>query len=124
MTTETTSVTSVTAVVHEQNQSFLFETLQLKALAKLVARTNKKSVDALEKLLESKDEKIVMQAAIKLLELDIDIKKAMSQDQIQRLIAEIKLNRGLKTSQLKLEGDDADEDDTPIVDFTQVRMVN
>lgn len=121
MTTENSGM-MVTAVMQETNTSFLLDEVQLKRLSKELSRTNKKAIEKLELLMEkSTDDKVQMQCALKLIELDIDVKKAISQDQMQRLIAEIKLNRGVKSKQLSVS---EDEDDRPLVDFTTIRSVN
>lgn len=121
MTTETSGSVMVTAVMQEQNTSFIQDEIQLKKLAKELSRTNKQTIDTLIRLLDSKDEKISSTVAIKLLELNIDIQKAISQDQMQRLIAEIKLNRGVNSKLLKAS--DTDDDNKPIVDFTRIQVI-
>jgi hypothetical protein len=121
MTTETSGMT-VTAVIQEQNISFLSENAQLKSLAKEIGKATKPAIAMLVKLLDSKDEKIQMQAAIKLLEFDIDIQKTISQDQMQRLIAEIKLNRpGGNLKQIPVNADGTPARQPPMVDFNTIR---
>lgn len=111
---------TVTAVVQEQNPSFLTDEVQLKKLAKALSSASKEAVDVLIKLLGSQDEKVRMQAAMKLIEYDIDVKKAISQDQMQRLIAEIKLARGGSTTKQLTA---TQESNRPLVDFSTIREV-
>lgn len=119
MQDENGSVT-VTAVVQD-TPSFLTDEVQLKKLSKELGKATKEAIDVLLAMLKSKDEKIQMQAAIKLLEFDIDVKKAISQDQMQRLIAEIKLARQGNQKQIPVGGDGGGN--KPIVDFHTIREV-
>jgi HEAT repeat protein len=114
---------TVTAVVKEQTTSFLSDELQLKALAKALSKLNKETINVLEDLLKSKDERVRMQVAFKLLDLEVDVKKVISQDQMQRLIAEIKLNQASTTKQLTAEQEDKNKN-RPIVDFTTIRTIS
>jgi HEAT repeat protein len=114
---------TVTAVVQEQNNSFLTDEVQLKALAKALSKLNKETINVLEDLLKSKDERVRMQVAFKLLDLEVDVKKVISQDQMQRLIAEIKLNQASTTKQLTAEQEDKNKN-RPIVDFTTIRTIS
>lgn len=111
---------TVNAVVAQQNTSFLTDEVQLKALAKSLGKLNKETIDVLETLLKSKDERVRMQVAFKLLDLEIEVKKAISADQMQRLIAEIKLNNGSTTKQLTAE----QENKRPLVDFANIQTIN
>lgn len=111
---------TITAVVQENNPSFLDDEVQLKKLARELSKASKDAVDVLLSLLTSKDERVRMTAATKLIEFDIDVKKAISNDQMQRLIAEIKLNRQSTTKQLTAE----EENKRPIVDFSTIRTVD
>lgn len=116
MTQEASDMT-VTAVM--QNPSFLDGKIDLTKLSKKLTKISDEVVDTLIALLESKDERTRMTVAIKLLELDIDVKKVISQDQMQRLIAEIKLNRpNGNLKQIPVNG----EDTRPLVDFSTVRV--
>jgi hypothetical protein len=114
MTQETSGMT-VTAVM--QNPSFLDDKIDLTKLSKKLSKISDEVIDTLIALLQSKDERTRMTVAIKLLELDIDVKKVISQDQMQRLIAEIKLNRSGGPKQIPVHG----EDSRPLVDFSTVR---
>jgi hypothetical protein len=121
MTTDNSGSVIITAVMQEQNTSFLQDEVQLKKLAREITKATKPAIEVLLRLMEkSTDEKIQMQCAIKLLEFDIDIKKAISQDQMQRLIAEIKLNRGVATTKM-LQADEDNGKPKPIVDFSTIR---
>jgi HEAT repeat protein len=121
MSNENTGSVTATVVLTEQNPSFLEEKVQLQKLSKELSKASKEAIEILLSLLTSKDERIRMQAAIKLLEFEIDVKKAISQDQMQRLIAEIKLNRDPQTTKIPLE---ADGKKRPIVDFSTIRQID
>lgn len=123
MSTENNGSVSVTVVTKDDNPSFLDDKVDLKKLAREISKASKEAVDVLVKLLESTDEKVRMQAAIKLLEFDIDIKKAISQDQMQRLIAEIKLNRQSNTKVIDVENDE-ERKKRPIVDFSTIKVID
>lgn len=125
MSTEKTGSTSLVVVTKEENPSFLTDQLQLKKLSKELTKATKEAIDILIKLLESSDEKVRLQAASKLLEFDIDVKKAISQDQMQRLIAEIKLNKGPSAKLIPLVDPDTEGKQKlkPLVDFSSLREV-
>lgn len=120
MQNNSTNPVTVNAVVIEQNTSFLTDEVQLKALAKSLSKLNKETLNVLEDLLKSKDERVRMQVAFKLLDLEVEVKKAISHDQMQRLIAEIKLNNGSTTKQLTAE----QENKRPLVDFSTIQQIN
>jgi HEAT repeat protein len=119
--TENKGSVTVTAVMQPDSQSFLKDELQLKKLSKELSKATKEAIEVLVKLLESTDEKVRMQAATKLLEFDIDVKKALSTDQMQRLIAEIKLNGG-GTKKLELD-DESGGKQKVVVDFSNIRSI-
>ena len=52
--------------------SFLDEEIQLKKLSKELSKSSKDAIDVLVTMLKSPDDRLRMQAAIKLLEFDID----------------------------------------------------
>lgn len=113
---------SVTLVVEtkEEEHSFLTETIDLKKLAKKLTTNVNSAVDVLVGFLESKDDRLKMQAATKLLEFHVSVAKEISADQMQRLIAEIKVAKGSKTQKLI----DAENGKTkPVVDFTTIRAL-
>lgn len=100
--------------------SFLDDKLDLKKLARDISKQTSAAVDVLVKLLESKDEKIRLTAATKLVELHIQVQKEISADQMQRLIAEIKLVRG---GAKKLVEADVPGGSRPVVDFSTIRKI-
>lgn len=122
MTTENSGSVMVTAVMQEQSQSFLTDEVQLKKLSRRLSKISDEVIDALLELMKSKDEKVRMAVAFKLLEYDIDVKKAISQDQMQRLIAEVKYIRQNNTKQLEAQQGNGGKP-KPIVDFSTVRNV-
>lgn len=109
---------SVVVELVQDSPSFLKQSIDLKRLLKDVSRQSKPAVDALVGLLSSKDEKVRLAAAKSLLDLQVSVAKEVNQDQIQRLIAEFKLNSANGKSLVPLE-----EDDRPMVDFTTIREV-
>lgn len=75
-----------------KNQSFLADNVDLKRLLSAVKKTQKKTIQTLLTLCSSTDETIRLKAASKLLELQVEVAKEISADQMKRLIAEIKVN--------------------------------
>lgn len=104
--------------------SFLAEKIDLKRLAREIGKASGTAVEVLVKLLESKDEKVRLQAATKLVELQVQVQKEISSDQMQRLIAEIKLVRGGGKKTLVQVGDGTGGKKPPIVDFSQIRQLD
>jgi hypothetical protein len=116
---------AVTLVVETQPPlpSFLEEKVDLRRLARDISRASSKAVDILIKLLDSKDEKIQLEAAKKLVEFQVQVAKEISTDQMQRLIAEIKLVRA--PQQKLVPADDGDAGTKrPVVDFTTIRAIS
>lgn len=97
-------------------QSFLSGGVDLKRLLREVAKQTRPAVEALVQLLGSKDEKVKLMAAKALLELNINVATAISDDQLKRLIAETKIGNGPKRLV------DANSN-IPLVDFTTIREV-
>ena len=102
--------------------SFLDDKLDLKKMARDISKASSKAVEVLLKLLESKDEKVRLTAATKLVEFQVQIAKEVSNDQLQRLVAEIKLVRGAgRTKNLvPLQDGGKRENTTPVIDFSRV----
>jgi len=107
-------------LVREQTPSFLADSVDLKATARLLKAASKPAVDALLACLESSDERIKLSAASKLLEYGVDVAKAVSQDQLQRLVAEIKLKHN-PTNRLI---EDNKPTNTVLVDFSTIREID
>jgi GTPase Era involved in 16S rRNA processing len=79
-------------VVQPDTPSFLSTSVDLKKLLRAVSKESAKAIDVLVKLLESKDEKTRLTAATKLLEFQVTVADKISQDQMQRLIAQGKVS--------------------------------
>ena len=109
---------SVTVALQIKKRTFLDDEIQLKALSRELGKASKDAVAVLVKMLNSPDTRLQMQAAIKLLEFDIDVKRSISTDQIQRIIAEIKVGGGTKTLELEDAGKKK-----PMVDFATIRSI-
>lgn len=104
------------AVVLTDVPDFLDTPADLKKLLRSVSAQAKPAVEALVGLLVSKDEKIRLTAATKLLELQMMIAKEINSDNLNRLIAQVKIgNKKLFPG--------SDDPDKPLVDFTTVRSV-
>lgn len=99
-------------------QSFLTTGIDLKRLLRDVSKQAKPAVEALVNLLASKDEKIKLAAAKALLELNVNVASAINDDNLKRLIAEVRLNPS-GTRRLVA----SDDKTTPLVDFGTVREV-
>ena len=109
---------SVVVALQIKKSTFLDTEIDLKKLDKELSKVSKDAVDVLTEMLKHTDVRIRMQAATKLLELGLEVKKTISSDQIQRVIAEIKLGGGSKT----LEIEDAAKK-RPIVNFSEIRSI-
>ncbi len=99
-------------------QSFLTTSIDLKRLLRDVSKQAKPAVEALVALLASTDEKIKLSAAKALLELNVNVASAINDDNLKRLIAEVRLN---PSGQRRLVG--PEEKDAPLVDFSTIREV-
>lgn len=110
---------SVVVALQVKRNTFLANEIDLKKVDRELSKVSKEAVDVLSDMLKHTDVRIRMQAAIKLLELGIDVKRTISSDQMQRIIAEIKLN-GPGNKTLELE-DSAKS--RPIVDFSNIRSI-
>lgn len=115
------STVNLVVATQGENPSFLKEEIQLKKLAKELSKATSQAIEILLKCLESNDERVRFQAATKLLEFQINVAKEISHDQIQRLIAEIKLNRQSNTKMLEAEDE---RKNRPIVDFSTIRQID
>lgn len=113
------STVNLVVATQPEEHSFLTKTVDLKRVAKELTKASSTAVEVLLKLLESKDERVRMQAATKLLEFQITVAKEISHDQMQRLIAEIKLNGG---STKKLIAAQEGGKKRPVVDFQTIRQ--
>lgn len=119
MSNQDSSTASLGAVEFQApSQSFLSTPADLKRLLRQVSAQGKPAVEALVTLLESKDEKIRLTAATKLLELQIAVAKEINTDQLQRLISEVRLGKNSATPLLPGE-----KENRPLVDFTTIREV-
>lgn len=107
----------------EETPSFLKEHVDLKPVLRLLKSASKTAIDTLLKCLESKDERIRLSAASKLIDLHVSVAKEISHDQMQRLIAEIKVASGGSTKKL-VDAKGGDKEQGPIVDFTTIRQIS
>jgi hypothetical protein len=88
---------------------------ELADLLKRLKKLSKKTIEVLEQGLESTDERIRQQAANKIMDYLINVSKEVNQDQLNRLVLDIKA-QGLVGA-----GTTAPEDDnTPKLDFDNI----
>lgn len=99
--------------------SFLDDKIDLKKLARDISKATSKAVEVLLGLLDSKDERVKLQAATKLVEFHVQVQKEISSDQLQRLIAEIKVAQ----SSRKLVDANNPDKQRPVVDFSTIRKI-
>ena len=115
---------SVNVITQEANPSFLTDSIQLK---KLLKDLNKASTKALETLITvmdtTKDEKLKAQCAKDILQMTVQTNKEVNTDQMQRLIAEIKLCRNPQNRTIQLEDADSEKTAPPIVNFGVIKVV-
>lgn len=124
MSDQTDSTGSVAVVLQEENPSFLVGGLDLKKLLRDLSRHSKDAIDKIVALMASKDEKVALAAAKTLLEMQTQVAKDMNTDQLQRLIAQVKLNLGGGKRLIPLKDDDDEESPgKPVVDFTTIKQV-
>lgn len=98
-----------------KEQSLFKKTHELAKMLRSIKKVSDKAIKVLEMGLESEDEKIRMQAAQQLLKFYVDTAKEVNQDQINRLILEI------KSTGLIGNGSTANDDDTtPKLDFDSI----
>ncbi len=113
--------TTTVMVVQPDTPSFLSTSVDLKKLLRAVSKESAKAIDVLVKLMGSNDEKIRLTAASKLLEFQVTVADKISQDQMSRLIAQVKLHGPSQGTLVPLPGQK--DDKRPLVDFTTVREV-
>lgn len=105
-------------VMVAREASFLNGSIDLKALHSALKKVSKEAVDALTEILKDEkiDPKVRVAAAGKLLDLNLGVAEAISKDQIQRLIGEMR--KGKASGELL-----PDDSDRPLVDFHNVTAV-
>jgi hypothetical protein len=125
MSDETSSSNSVVVTLEEENPSFLNGGVDLKKLQKDLARHSKAAIEVLVAELQHKTSaEIRIRAATKLLEFQVQVAKEINADQVQRMIAEIKLNRNPQNKLIPVkDSEDGEEKNKPIVDFSNIREV-
>lgn len=119
MSNEKGSTVSLVVETKPDVPSFLDDKIDLKKLAREISKASGTAVEVLMKLLESKDERVKLAAASKLVEFQVQIAKEISHDQMQRLIAEIRLVR--QNSKRLVDANEGPK--RPIVDFATIREI-
>lgn len=98
-------------LVEAKAKPIFTKTHELKPILTKLKKVSKKAIEVLEKALTSDDEKIRVAAAEKLLKFYVDTSKEVNQDEMNRLILEI------KTSGMIGQGSTVPEDNAPVLDF-------
>lgn len=75
------------------------------------------AIDRLIKLCDSNDEKIALDASKGLLKLLSDMKMQADERDLKKILAQVKLTGGMKFAP-------EEDDDTPVVDFTNVQQID
>jgi hypothetical protein len=102
-------------LVPTKEQPVFKKTHELAKLVRDLKKISKKAIEVLEKGLDSQDERVRMLAAEKLLKFYTDAAKDVNEDELKRLLLEVKL-RGMVGA-----GSTAQEDeDTPALDFDNI----
>lgn len=116
------SAGSVPVTLAVETPDFMTSVLDLKKLLRDLSKHSKTAIEKLAVLIASQDERIALSAVRTLLEMQTQIAKDINTDQLQRLIAQVKLNGGVKRL-LPVDKEDEEQDDRPTVDFTNIRVV-
>lgn len=125
MSDETGSTVTLVVETQPDLPSFLDNKVDLKRLAREIGRASGRALEVLMALLNSTDERVRLEAAKKLIEFQVSVAKEISNDQMQRLIAEIKLVRQPKQKLIPAgegEGGEA-QTNKPVVDFHTIRTI-
>lgn len=110
-------------VMQPDATNFLDSPVDLKKLLRAVSKESAKAIDVLVKLLESKDEKTRLTAATKLLDFQVQVADKISTDQMNRLIAQVKMRAMGGPQKLVPLEDGGDKPQKPLVDFGTVREI-
>jgi hypothetical protein len=103
-------------LVTTKEQSVFKKTHELSKLVRDLKKISKKAIEVLEKGLDSQDERVRMIAAEKLLKFYTDSAKDVNEDELKRLLLEVKL-RGMVGAGSTAQEDD---DETPALDFDNI----
>jgi hypothetical protein len=90
------------------------KTHELAKLVRDLKKLSKKAIETLERGLDSEDEKIRMMAAEKLLKYYLDSSKEVNQDELARLLLDV------KSSGMIGHGSTAEDDNTPMLNFDDI----
>jgi LPS O-antigen subunit length determinant protein (WzzB/FepE family) len=116
------TTTSTVMVVKPDATNFLDESVDLKKLLKALSKVSAKAIEVLVKQLESTDDKARERAAKLLLEMQVTVAEKISADQMQRLIAQVKLTRPTGTL-VPLGGEGGGQKQRPLVDFGNIQEI-
>jgi hypothetical protein len=101
-------------LVPTKEQPVFKKTHELARLVRDLKKISKRAIEVLEKGLDSQDERVRMLAAEKLLKFYTDSAKDVNEDELKRLLLEVKL-RGTAGA-----GSTVEDDDTPALDFDNI----
>jgi len=114
-------MTEEVVVVKETTPSFIRRTGELTKTQKRLSKLSESMIDFLLSKVEDEgvDLKLRMQYADKLLSYHVDVSKLVNQDNLQRMVAEIKI-----AGKLPLSGDASGNKTTqPVIDFDNIISV-
>lgn len=97
-----------------KSKSLFGSTHELAKMVRSLKKVSDKAIKVLEAGLDSEDEKLRLQAAQQLLKFYADTAKEVNQDQLNRLILEV------KASNLIGQGSTVPEDSTPRLNFDEI----
>ena len=105
--------------------SFIKDSNELTKLLKKLEKATPKAVDVIEDIMEnSDDDKMRMAAATKLLEFQVATSKEINTQNMQNMIAEIKLNRDSGGTRGIGYGDASESSNVPLVDFGTIKTID
>jgi hypothetical protein len=113
--------------VKVKEKSFIRDKGELSNLLKFLSKVSASAVEILVDAMNAKDgvdQKTKIACAEKLLDFQIACAKQVNDDNMQRMIAEIKLNRTPLANNLSaIEFDEEKRRNRPVVDFSQIQDV-
>jgi hypothetical protein len=102
-------------LVPTKEQAVFKKTHELAKLVRDLKKISKKAIEVLERGLDSQDERVRMIAAEKLLKFYTDSAKDVNEDELKRLLLEVKLRGMVGAGSTAQEDDDA-----PALDFDNI----
>jgi hypothetical protein len=121
-------------LVPTKEQPVFKKTHELAKLVRDLKKISKKAIEVLERGLDSQDERVRMIAAEKLLKFYTDSAKDVNEDELKRLLLEVKLRGMVGAGSTAQEDDDAPaldfdnispefRDNTPVIDMGTINKI-